>query len=191
MEYIAQRSSIHFDVHCVVTKHNYQALDKLVLDLARRKINCHLALVNLHPHGFNEFTSLDSAYMSTDLPVTEALQRVKALGAQNEIEVRLPLPFDEGEGLCGSFWNRFQTWPVKGIDERRYAENVIVGGCNAVVRGNLKSHGYILDYKNIMDLWNNEHFVRIRENLLRGVYPDEACSTCQSYKSQANRIAGI
>jgi len=183
MEFISHHSNIRFEAHYLITKFKYEHINDLVRDLASRRINCNLAIVNLHPHDFNEFTSPDSVYTSKDLQITEALQKAKALGEEKGIEVSIPVPSDASNGICGSFWARFQIWPVRGIDESRYAENVIVGGCNAVVIGNLKSLGYIFDYENIMDLWNNEHFVRIRKNLLKGIYPDEACSTCQSYKT--------
>jgi len=183
MEYINQNSNIHFEVHYVLTRLNYAHLDDLINDLARRKINCHVAIVNLHPYGFNEFTSPESVYMSKDLEISKALQAAKALGQEKGIEVSIPSPFDSGTGMCGSFWTRIQTKPIMGVDRKRYAENVIVGACNAVVIGNLKTLGYIFDYDNIMDLWNNEYFVRIRGNLLKGIYPDEACTTCRSYKS--------
>ncbi len=184
MEYINKYSNIHFEVHYIITKHNYQHIDKLINDLSRRRINCHIAIVNLHPYGFNDFTSPRSLYTSKDVHITNALQKAKELGKERGIPVSTPLPADAGPGICGSFWTRFQTWPVKGIDRERYGENVIVGGCNAVVIGNLKSLGYLFDYDNIMELWNNEHFVTIRESLLRGVYPDKACQSCQNYNQK-------
>jgi MoaA/NifB/PqqE/SkfB family radical SAM enzyme len=187
MEYINKHSDIHFEVHYIITKHNYKDIDKLIDDLSRRRINCHISIVNLHPHGFNDFTSTFSLYTSKDVHITTALEKAKMLGRKRGIPVSIPLPADAGPGICGSFWTRFQTWPVKGIDRGRYGENVIVGGCNAVVIGKLKSLGYIFDYINIMDLWNNEHFVRIRENLLRGIYPDEACQSCQNYNQKNQR----
>jgi MoaA/NifB/PqqE/SkfB family radical SAM enzyme len=184
MEYINKHSDIHFEVHYIITKHNHEHIDSLINDLSSRKINCHVAIVNLHPHYFNDFTSVDSLYTSKDMEITATLQRAKELGKQRGIRVSTPLPADSGKSICGSFWSRFQIWPVKGIDEERYGENVIVGGCNAVVRGNLKSLGYIFDYNNIMDLWNNDKFVKIRKGLLAGVYPDKECRFCQNYKGE-------
>jgi MoaA/NifB/PqqE/SkfB family radical SAM enzyme len=184
MEYINKYSNIHFEVHYIITKHNYKHIDSLINDLASRKINCHIAIVNLYPHYFNDFTAVDSLYTSKDVEITAALQRAKELGEQRGIKVSIPLPADAGKGICGSFWSRFQIWPVKGVDEKRYGENVIIGGCNAVVRGNLNSLGYLFDYKNVMELWNNEHFVKIRKNLLAGIYPDQECRFCQSYRGK-------
>jgi MoaA/NifB/PqqE/SkfB family radical SAM enzyme len=182
MEVISRRSNVHFEVHYIITKFNYEYIDSLIDDLAERRINCHVAIVNLHPHEFNEFTSLDSVYRRKDVEISQALKKAVDLGRRKGIDVSVPLPFDAGKGVCGSFWTRFQTWPVRGVEKRRYGENVIVGGCNAVVKGDLNTLGYIFDYKNIMDLWNNDRFVRIREGLLKGVYPDRECQFCQSYK---------
>jgi MoaA/NifB/PqqE/SkfB family radical SAM enzyme len=183
MEYINRYSNIHFEVHYIITKHNYQHIDWLINDLARRRINCHVAIVNLHPHGFNEFTSLKSVYTSRDVKITSTLKEVQALGRKKGISVSIPTPFDRGKGICGSFWTRLQTWPVNGIDENRYGENVIIGGCNAVIKGKLNTLGYIFDYDSIMELWNNEYLVKIRENLLKGIYPDYECRHCQNFKN--------
>ena len=183
MSYISSRSSIHFEVHYLLTKFNYQHIDKLIYDLSRRKINCHVAVVNLHPHGFNAFTAPEACYRSGDTHITDQLQRASVVGRERGLEVAVPDPVDEGEKRCAAFWSRFQIWPVKGVDEHRFGHNVVIGGCNAVVIGKLKSLGYISDYRNIMDLWNNERFVKIRRDLLRGVYPDELCRTCQNWSS--------
>lgn len=181
MKYISKHSNILFGAHLIITKHNYQNLNQIIEDLSKRRINARLEIVNLHPSNFNEFTSLDSVYTSKDEDITNALIDAKLHGKKKGIKVSIPDPFDKKEGQCGSFWTRFQTWPVKGNDPKRYHENVIIGGCNAVVKGNLNSLGYIFDYDNIMDLWNNEHFVKIRENLIKGIYPDKECVNCQSY----------
>jgi sulfatase maturation enzyme AslB (radical SAM superfamily) len=185
MEYISNLSKIEFEIHYIITKNNYKHLDSLINELARRRINCHIAIVNLHASGFNDFTSPRSVYKESDISITNALKQAESFGLEKGITVSLPTPVDVGNGQCGSFWTRFQTWPVKGIDKSRYAENIIVGGCNAVVRGNLNTLGYVFDYDNIMDLWNNEHFVTIRKNLLQGVYPDKACESCQNYRQFA------
>ncbi|HUT22275.1 MAG TPA: radical SAM protein [Candidatus Bipolaricaulota bacterium] len=182
MEYLSKNSKIKFKSHLIITKHNYLKLNDLIDEFAKRKINTMLEIVNLHPHGFNELTSKDSVYLSGDVEITEALSAAKAYGKEKGVKVLIPLPFDKKEGRCGSFWTRFQTWPVKGNDPKRYGENVIIGGCNAVVLGDLSSLGYMFDYDNIMDLWNNERFVKIRKDLMNGIYPDKECANCQSYK---------
>jgi hypothetical protein len=122
-------------------------------------------------------------YRSTDTNITDELYRIKAIGQECNIKVSFCKPSDSKDLMCGSFWARFQTWPVKGIPEERYHENVIVGGCNAVVKGNLNTLGFFFNYDNIMDLWNNDYFVTIRDNLMKGIYPDKECKDCQSYNS--------
>jgi len=183
LEYISAHSNILFEVHYLITKFNYQHIDALIKDLSLRKINCHVAIVNLHPYGFNEFTSPNALYTSKDLHITRSLLAARKLGEKMGIRVSIPDPADNNPGICGSFWTRFQIRPVKGIEKTRYEENIIVGACNAVVLGNLKSLGYVFDYDNIMQLWNNDHFVRIRQDLLNGVYPDKACRSCMNYSS--------
>ena len=181
MEYISRRAEISIEAHLILMKQNYKGIDRLLDELIRRKIGCHLAIVNLHSYGFNSWTSPDMRYKSGDTEITDVLKAAQAKGKQHGIAVTIPVPSDRPTGICGLFWTRFQTWPVKGIDKDRYAENIIPGGCNAVVNGGLNTLGYFFDYDNILDLWNNEYFVRHRANLLKGVYPDEECKACQAY----------
>jgi hypothetical protein len=181
LEYLSKRSSITFEIHYILTKVNYMHISPLLQDLHSRQIRCYVAVVNLHPHNFNSFTSPDMMYRCNDTVITEELDRIKKLGQKFGIKVVICKPSDSKDIKCGSFWSRFQTWPVKGIAEKRYHENLIVGGCNAVVKGNLKTLGYFFDYKTIMDLWNNASFLNIRENLMKGVYPDKECKDCQCF----------
>ena len=160
-------------------------LKELIDKVVENKINGRIEVVQLHPHNFNEFTSLDSVYLKKDRFITETLQDIVKYGKAKKVSISIPRPFDNGLNKCGSFWLRFQTWPVKGNDLNRYHENVIVGGCNAVVKGELRSLGYIFDYKNIMDLWNNNQFVKVRKNLLSGIYPDKECINCQNYNTNS------
>lgn len=186
LQYISSKSDVHIDVHYVLTKYNYKHINKLIDDLRKREVNCHLAIVNLHPYQFNKVTTIDAVYLSTDTEITDALKQAKEHGLSKGIKVTSPTPFDKSSGVCGAFWTRFQIWPVKGIDPKRYSENIIIGGCNAVVRGKLNTLGYFFDYKNIMDLWNNEYFIKTRKDLLKGLYPDKECSFCQSYTKKYN-----
>lgn len=183
LEYLSKRSNIKFEIHYILTKINYMYIGPLMHDLNARHIRCYVAVVNLHPHNFNSFTSPDMMYRSSDTAITEELYRIKNLGNKYGIEVMICKPSDSKDIKCGSFWTRFQTWPVKGIAEERYHDNVIVGGCNAVVKGSLKTLGYFFDYKTIMDLWNNTHFLNVRGNLMKGIYPDKECKDCQAYNN--------
>lgn len=182
MSYINKHKRIRFHIHLILTKINYMHIEDLIDDLHKNNINAQLDIVNLHPHDFNEFTTKDKAYFSSDIEITKALEAAKEKGEKVGITVSIPKPFDKAPSICGSFWTRFQIWPVKGNDPKRYHENVIVGGCNAVVKGKLSTLGYIFDYNDILDLWNNEHFVKNRKILLSGEYPDSECENCQSYR---------
>jgi MoaA/NifB/PqqE/SkfB family radical SAM enzyme len=183
LEYLSKRSNVKFEIHYILTKTNYMSIDPLIRDLHSRQIRCYVAVVNLHPHNFNSFTSPDMMYRSSDTAITDELYRIENVGNKYGIEVKICKPSDSKDIKCGSFWSRFQTWPVKGIAEERYHENVIVGGCNAVVKGNLNTLGLFFDYKTIMDLWNNDYFLKIRSNLIKGIYPDTECKDCQAYNN--------
>jgi len=184
MEYINSKCNVKFKVHLVLTRYNYMHINDLITDIADKKINADLEIVNLHPHCFNEFTSFEAPYMSSDLAIKDALESAAKYALQKNITIAIPKPFDDNtDSKCSSFWTRFQLWPVKGNDINRYHENVIMGACNAVVRGSISTLGYIFDYKNIMDLWNNEYFVKYRTMLLNGEYPDSECVHCQSYNA--------
>jgi len=182
MEYINKHCNIKFKIHLILTKFNYLSIDKLIEEIFNRHINADLELVNLHPYNFNEITSLQAPFKSNDLEIINYLKNLEKIAKKFSINLSYPRPFDQpGTGKCNSFWTRFQTWPVKGIDEKRYHENIIIGGCNAVVKGDLSTLGYIFDYENIMDLWNNEYFVKYRTMLLAGAFPDKECVNCQSF----------
>jgi MoaA/NifB/PqqE/SkfB family radical SAM enzyme len=181
MEHLSARSDIPFEIHYIITKHNHRSICDLIDDLAKRRINCHLAIVNLHAYGFNEHTSRESLYLKRDTHITKALAEAKRHGVRRGIQVSIPQPADTVGNLCEAFWSRIQTWPVEGIETGRRGENVIIGACTAVVNGGLNSLGYFLDYSDIMQLWNNDIFIRIRESLLSGEYPDEACRMCMRH----------
>jgi FkbM family methyltransferase len=123
------------------------------------------------------------SYTSEDIEITQALEEAKSYGAQNKIKVNVPLPVDSEQNQCDVFWHKVQIWPVMGIDPMRYSENMIPHACRAVVKGHLNSLGYLFDYDNIMDFWNNEKLVTIRQNLMNGIYPDEECKYCYCCRS--------
>ena len=58
---------------------------------------------------------------------------------------------------------------------------MIPHACAAVIRGELNSLGYLFDYKTMMEAWNNEKLVKLRENIIKGVYPSEWCKRCFYY----------
>jgi hypothetical protein len=180
MELINKYSNIKHKIHLILTKINYEYIDKLILDIHNRQINADIEIVNLHAYEFNKYTNESLMYTSKDSQIYNWLKKCQKIAQEYGLKLTIPDPTDKID-KCGSFWSRFQTWPVYGIDAKKYQENVIIGGCRAVVNGNLNTLGYIFDYNNIMDLWNNEHFALYRSNLIKGIYPDKECAKCQSF----------
>jgi MoaA/NifB/PqqE/SkfB family radical SAM enzyme len=183
MQKINEKTNILFDVHLILTRYTYQNMDKLVEDLYNRGINFKFSIVNLHPHNFNDFTSIDVVYRSSDLEIKKELSKVETLCKKLNVPVSTPTPFDKKKSKCEVFWSRLQTIPSWDIPKERWIGNIIQGDCNAVVKGKMRSFGNIFDYDDLFDLWNNETLVNIRKNLISGKYPDEECENCQNYVS--------
>lgn len=182
MEYLSARSDLFFEAHLILTKQNFRTLEPLIRDLARRKINCYLAIVNLDPYDFNEYTRVEMQYLPHDEEMTEALRQARKVGQEVGIKVQIPEPVGSKSLPCGAFWSRLQTWPTRGIPDDKLTHNAIMGGCGAAMVGDLKTIGYVLDYDDLMDLWNNPLLVEIRANLIDNIYPDNECSRCQSFQ---------
>lgn len=191
MEIISKNSDIIFDLHTILTKQTYKNLYKIILDLYKRNINFKMNIVNLHPHNFNDFTSPNNMYLSDNEDIKKELQKVKILGEKLRVIVNIPPPWEEAwklnNGKCLSFWSRFQVVPDKNIPKEKWVGNVIPSQCNAVVIGKLFSLGNLFDYKNLMDFWNNEKLLKIRKNLVNGVYPDDMCKTCYKYSDKFDK----
>ena len=156
-------------------------MGKLAEDLHKRGINFKLSIVNLHPHNFNEFTSPDSVYKSSDTEITKELNKLKMTCKKLGVSVSIPEPFDSPRSKCTVFWSRLQTIPSWDIPRERWIGNVVQGDCNAVVKGDMRSFGNIFDYDNLFDLWNNEALVKIRRDLINNKYPDRECRSCQNF----------
>ncbi len=190
IEYLSKKTDILFDIHTILTKKSFKNLDKLVFDLYTRKIKFVYNVVNLHPHNFNVFTSSKNVYISDDKNIQKELLKLKNLGNKLGLDINLPHPWDNAweveEGKCLSFWSRFQVVPDKNLPKERWIGNIIPSQCNAVVIGQLFSLGNLFDYDNLMDFWNNKKFLKIRENLIKGIYPDERCATCYKYVELLN-----
>lgn len=180
LEYLSKRSKIHIVAYLILTKSNWHNIKGIIDDFLDRGINnFKLEIGNLFSYDYSEFTSSENVYISTDKEITEMLEEVKEYGKnRGGVQVDIPRPADETTEICNMFWTKFQTWPVKGCDSKRYGENMVPMACGAVVRGDLCSLGYIFDYKNIMEAWNSPRLVEIRKNLLHGVYPSEYCKKC-------------
>lgn len=169
---------ICLESHFVLTKLNYTRIEELASTLISRGIKCTLAIVNIHPYGFNEITDIRNAYYSKDIEIMSVLDRVVAQCIGSCVSVSVPKPFDTAR-VCGSLWSRFQVWPVDITPENRRDENIVIGGCSAVVLGDMHL-GYFFDYGSIMDLWNNPYFVAYRTKMLNGEYPSMHCENCSN-----------
>ncbi len=185
IEYIARNSKINVKVHLLLTQLNYETINNIIDDISNREIsNCSLNIVNLYSYDFNKYTASDMVYTSSDIDISKTLQQAAAYGKRKNIPVSVPQPADLTTDICNVFWTKIQTWPVKGNLPERYHENLIPHACRAVVNGELNSLGYIFDYENVMDFWNNEKIVSIRESLLKGIYPSGECRYCYSCNSK-------
>lgn len=181
MQKISKKTDIVFDVHLILTKYNYQNMDKLVEVLYDRGINFRFSIVNLQPYNFNDFTSIDAVYKSSDIEIKKELDKVKDTCERLGVHILIPEPFDKPTSKCAVFWSRLQTIPSWDIPKEKWIGNVIQGDCNAVVKGKMRSFGNIFDYDNLFGLWNNETLVKIRKDLIHNKYPDEECKNCQNY----------
>ncbi len=181
LEYVCKNSSIIIKVVVVLTKQNYKNILDMMDELDHRNINYELLIVNLLSYNYSDFTSSENVYSIKDIEITEALKLVKKRADERGITVVIPQPKEEEE-QCYVFWTEFQTWPTQNCDKDRYIENMIPHACAAVVRGELGSMGYLFDYTNIMDAWNNPKLVEIREKMIHGIYPDKWCEECMFNK---------
>lgn len=181
MERISQETDIVFGAHVLLTKKSYKKLTELLYSLHERKINFFLEIVHLLPLGFNEFTSLDNVYMSSDTEITAELKRVRQAASELNMQVSIPPPWDKVNidgNRCTMFWHKVQLMPSKKISRERWVGNAIPQQCSAVVQGDLFSVGNVLDYDNFMDFWNNDILVGIRKKIMSGELPDPACRFC-------------
>ncbi len=163
---------------CILSRSNYRSIPRIIDVLSAHRIKMQLNVVGLFPHMFNEFTAMDNVYHAADVEITKSLEHMRRMGEKCGITVQLPAPFDDPGGRCTVFWEKIQIWPVKGIDPARYDENLIPHACNAVVLGDINTLGYVSDYPSVMDFWNNERLVAIRDRILSGEQPDRFCWSC-------------
>jgi pyruvate-formate lyase-activating enzyme len=174
---------VKFYVHWILTKLNYKGIDNLLLLLKKRKINFKLDIVNLHAYEFNDFCSLESRYLKSDKNITRELNYIEKFAKIHKLEVNFPKPVDVKTEKCGGFWSRVQIgFASHDIPKEKWHGNFLpVGGCDAVVKGKIRSFGNILN-KDIMSVWNGKSMKAVRKNLIKGIYPDEeACKGCQNY----------
>ena len=183
LEYIGENSNLLIKAVVIVTKQNYKNVKGIIDEFLIRNVYTELLIVNLLSYDYSEYTSSDNVYCSADEEITRALQELQDYADIKGIRVTSPKPADK-EDDCYVFWSEFQTWPVKGCDENRYGENMIPHACAAVIRGELNSLGYLFDYKTMMDAWNNPILVKLRENMMHGIYPSAWCKKCFYYHGE-------
>lgn len=183
MEYIGKNSSLVIRAVVIITKENYKNIKGIIDDFLEREVNLELLIVNLLSYDYSDYTSSNNVYTSKDTEITECLKEVEEYAKQKGVRISLPKPADQEEE-CYVFWREFQTWPVKGCDKERYGENMIPHACAAVVRGELNSIGYLFDYETIMEAWNNEKLVKLRENMIKDNYPSKWCKQCFYYHKE-------
>lgn len=184
MEYLGKRSSIVIRAAVILTKQNYKNIKGIIDDFVIRNVNLELWILNLLSYDYSDFTSSDNVYTSRDIEITEELLEIREYAKNKHVKAIIPSPADSNEEECFVFWDAFQMWPVSGCVKERYAENMIPHACAAVVRGELNSLGYLFDYDNIMDAWNNKRLVEIRGNIIKGKYPSEWCKKCFMYNGE-------
>lgn len=184
MEYIGKRSSLLISANVILTRSNYKNIKKIVDDFVVRNVNARIVIVNLLSYDYSEYTSSENVYRVGDVEIEKELNEVKLYAEQNGIPFIMGKAAGSRENNCFVFWDTFQTWPVAECDPARYGENMIPHACAAVVRGELNSLGYLFDYDTIMDAWNNDILVGLRENMLKGIYPSEWCKRCFHYTQE-------
>lgn len=183
MDYIGRNSSLIIRIVVIITKQNYKNIQGIIDDFLKRNVNLELLIVNLYSYDYSSYTSSDNVFTSKDLEIIKVLKDVEEYAKKRGIKIIIPRPADKEED-CYVFWREFQTWPVKGCDRERFAENMIPHACSAVVRGELNSIGYLFDYHTMIEAWNNKKLVQIRENMIKGIFPSDWCKRCYHYHKE-------
>jgi len=194
MEKISRKSDIIFDAHVILTKKTYKGLPELVCKLHRKNIRFYLNIVNLFPLGFNEFTSMDNVYLSSDTNITDELRRLRHTAEELDVKVNIPKPLDKtstSKFTCPAFWQKVQLIPSKKLPKERWRGNTILQQCPATVIGDIFSVGNLFDFDNFMDFWNNDALVGIRKKIIAGEMPDEACRLCYLYADSKYKNSSV
>lgn len=158
----------------LITKSNYQDLESIIYALYQHNIRLNLIASVVFPHAFNAFTSIENKFKLDDMGMADFLGKMQMLAQR----LRIRLFIQNSLPSCPAFWQKFQIWPTSASDPTRLYENIIPHACNAVVKGNMYSLGYVFDYNNIFELWNNDAFIHIRKSIIEGIYPDTKCRAC-------------
>lgn len=185
LEYLSKNGHISINAVCILTRSNHDNIVGLIKDIHDRGIEkFSIQIANLFSYDFSDYTSSENVYTSLDTDITEMLKELEEEGKKYGVTVFTTEPADSTTDMCDKIWEKFQTWPVKGCDEKKMSQNMIQLACAAVVRGEINSLGYLLDYDNIMDAWNNPTLVALREKMINGEYPSEWCKKCYLYHKE-------
>ncbi len=180
MERISKESGLFFYITYILTNKNYKGIDKLLKILKDRGINNRFSVINLDPYCLNDFTDIRSIYKSGDTEITSELDKARKYAEDNGLWAEITEPYDVSGQKCDVFWTQIQIGPSHKIPREKFHDNVYPRACMANAYGDIYTYGNLSDYKNIMDLWNNEYLVNIRKNLIKGIYPSYYCAYCKS-----------
>ena len=113
----------------IPSRSSYKIIPQIIELLVANNIKMYLNIVDLFPHMLNDFTSKDNVYKSSDTIISDILEKIVLLGKRFGITVTTPKPFDHLDKRCSVFWEKIQVWPVAGIPQERYHENLIPHAC--------------------------------------------------------------
>lgn len=182
LEVLSKEGQIHLKPYMILTRNNWQNMSNIIDEFIRRDIyDFELNVGNLNSYDYSEFTSSNNVYVSSDVEITEELSRLVEYGNKRGIKVRIPVPADMTDKMCSVFWDKFQIWPTSRCDIDKRNDNMIPMACKAVVKGDIWTLGNLFEYSSLMEAWNSETLVSIREGILRGIYPSEYCKECFLY----------
>lgn len=161
----------------LLTRKNWRNLESVIRSISRYRLDVSLKTVRVFAYGMNEFTSPENAWHK-ELLTKEENDGIKAIQRlAQSLGVKFYLFDSAAKCRCDVFWKKLQIWPTVGSKTGRL-DNLIPQACNAVVLGEMNSLGYASDYATVFDLWNNPVLLKIRADLLAGIYPDKFCKAC-------------
>lgn len=173
---ITSASDVRIGGNFLITRLNWKDLETVVRDIHRWKLKVSVRAARVFPHGMNAFTDPANAWSGETVTRDEKAGLEEILSIAKSLKVRVYIPQMDA-GVCDVFWKKLQIWPTRGSEPGRL-DNLVPHGCNAVVLGNMDSLGYLGEYPDVFSLWNNPELVKIRSNLLSGIYPDAHCAKC-------------
>lgn len=180
MEHLSRETTIKFNLFMILTKNSYKGVPELLEKLHRRRIKFKLHLTNLFPFGFNEFTSANNIYLSTDENISNELKKIREKAKKLNAKIRITPAWDtlKGNARCLALWNKVQLLPTKKLPKSMWPGNAVPFQCPAVVIGDMFTIGNLLEFDDFMSFWNNDRLVSYRKMMLNGQMPDDECENC-------------